>query len=446
MCVFSAIRGSIVRSGPVRALLVMGLVGCATGTAAVGPERDDPAAAPDLSRYRALFELAWDGAPIGEARERLLPAPGGGFLFERREAWQVRRGRALVSGQLEVVVAATADLEPTRVEVRGSGGDGVAVRAGDGWRVEVRGEPARRARGMPLELLPLFLARRRLDRWSGPVLIAGMGFAPARARVTPDGDGRRRVQISGPAGKLQITVVLAADGTVASALGPDLSAHRVRTVAAPPQPPDLVALGAVEVSGPPTADVEIETRDGRRLHLSRGAHCRAGCPPAVPDPAPSPAVRALAAQMSAGAGEPADELARLARGTAGMLADDLAAGADADAARVAARGRADCVGHAALFAALARARGHTVRLVTGFRLDGHRLVRHAWALALLPDRVLALDPTSGAPIDASYLPLAVHGAAAAEIALASELAYAGLSGARARFIAPRSARSTPRTP
>jgi transglutaminase-like putative cysteine protease len=150
--------------------------------------------------------------------------------------------------------------------------------------------------------------------------------------------------------------------------------------------------------------------------------------------------------MAAGAGSPADELLRLARGTARILSDDLAGGADADAARVAARGRADCVGHAALFAALARARGHTVRLVTGFRLDGRRLVRHAWAIALLPDRALALDPTTGAPVDGRYLPLAVHGAAAAEVALSSELAYAGMTGARARFIAPRSARSIPRTP
>jgi len=73
-------------------------------------------------------------------------------------------------------------------------------------------------------------------------------------------------------------------------------------------------------------------------------------------------------------------------------------------------------------------------------------VRHAWAIALLPGRTLAIDPTTGDAVDDRYFPLAVHGAAAAEVALASELAYAGLTGARARFIDPRSARSTPRTP
>lgn len=427
-----------------RALLVVTLIGCA-GTGSVEPERDLPAAAPDLARYRAVFELRWDGAPVGEARERLEPVAGGGLRFERRERWQVRRGAARVGGETVVVIAAGADLEPTRVEVRGTGASGTAVRTAGGWRIEVAGEPPRIGRGMPLEILPLLLARRGLAAWSGPVLLAGLGFAPARARVVEDGEGRRLVEISGPAGNLDMRVALEADGTVARAIGPDLSAHRVGA-AAPPRPPDLVALGEVAVAGEPAAEVELETRDGRRLRLRPGAACPAGCPPAVPDPEITPALAALAGRMAAGAASPADEIARLARGTARVLADDLTAGADPDAARVAARGRADCVGHAALFAALARARGHTVRLVTGYRLDGRRLVRHAWAIALLPDRALAIDPTRGEPADDRYFPLAVHGAAAAEIALASELAYAGLSGARARFIAPRSARSTPRIP
>jgi hypothetical protein len=445
MCVFSAIGRPIVRSTEVRALLVIGLVGCRAGAVAAPPERDDPAAAPDLSHYQAHFELDWDGAPIGEARETLAPARGGGVRFERRETWQVRRGAALVSGGVTVRIAATPDLEPTRIEVSGTSANGRAVRAGDGWRIEVQGEASRTARGLPLEILPLLLARRRLDHWSGAVLLAGMGFAPAHARVLPDGDGHRRVLISGPAGILDIRIALAPDGTVASAVGPDLSARRAGAVRAP-RPPDLIALGELEVTGAPSPELEIETGDGRRLHLPAAARCEGGCAPAVPDPLPSPALRSLAARMVAGARSPAEEVRSLARGTARLLADDLAAGADSDAARVAARGRADCVGHAALFAALARARGHTVRLVTGFRLDGRRLVRHAWTIALLPDRALALDPTTGELVDGRYLPLAVHGAAAAEVALASELAYAGLTGARARFIAPRSARSIPRTP
>ncbi len=417
---------------------MIGLVGCAGGEIRFQPERDDPAAAADLAGYRAVFELAWNGAPVGEARERLVAGPAGGVRFERREVWLVRRGPALVRGELAIAIAATSDLEPTRVEVGGSGARGTAVRHGNGWRVVVAGEPPRVARGMPVEILPLYLARRGLDRWAGPVLLAGLGFAPAHARVRPDGERRRIVEISGPAGKLAIRVALEADGTVASAIGPDLSAHRVRA-AAPPRPPDLLALGAVEVSGAPARDIELAAVDGGRRHLVASLPATAA-PPVVPDPPVTPALRALADRVATGGGSPVDEIERLARGTARLLADG------GDDVRAASLGRTDCVGHAALFAALVRARGHTARLVTGYQLDGRRLVRHAWALALLPDRTLAIDPTTGEPVDDRYFPLAVHGGAAAEVALASELAYAGLTGARARFIAPRSARSTPRTP
>ena len=431
--------------------LVLGvlLVGCAS-TPAVGPDRDDPAAAPDLSRYHAVFEIRWNGAPVGAAHERLQPAAGSGFRFERRESWRVRRGAAVVTGEVETIIGTAADLEPSWIAVRGSGAaGGTARRQGDRWRIEVEGEPPRTARGLPIELLPLIMARRGQASWSGPVLLPALGFAEARAVVEPDGEDGRWVHISGPAGILAIRVSLAPDRTVTRAIGPDLSAHRV-LAAAPPQPPDLVALGALEVAGDPAGAIELETASGRRLLLAAGrpvAACRAArCAPAVPDPIPSPALGRLAARLARGAGSPEQEIARLARGTADYLVDDLAAGADPDAARVAARRRADCVGHAALFSALARARGHQVRLVTGYRLDGRRLVRHAWAVVLLGDRTLAVDPTSGEPTDQRYLPLTLHGSATAEIALASELAYAGLTAARARFIAPRSARSTPRTP
>jgi len=414
----------------------MVLVGCAGRETGFQPERDDPAAAADLASYRAVFELAWNGAPVGEARERLDAVRGGGVRFERREVWQVRRAAALVRGELTVEIAATADLEPTRVEVGGSGATGTAVRQGDGWLVEVAGEPPRLARGMPVEILPLYLAYRGRDRWAGPVLFAGLGFAPAYARVLPDGEAHRLVEISGPAGKLAVRVSLEADGTVATAIGPDMSAHRVRA-AALPRPPDLLALGAIDVAGAPGPEIELAAIDGRRRRLVASPPAT-GAPPAVPDPPATPALGALADHAAAGATSPADEIARLARATSRLLT--------ADAARVASRGRTDCVGHAALFAALARARGHTVRLVTGYRLDGRRLVRHAWAIALLPGGTLAIDPTTGDAVDDRYFPLAVHGASIAEVALASELAYAGLTGARARFIAPRSARSTPRTP
>src|SRR4029079_5244549 len=122
--------------------------------------------------------------------------------------------------------------------------------------LELPGEPRRLVRGMPLEILPLYLAHRGRDHWAGPVLFAGLGFAPAYARVRPDGEARRLGEISGPAGKLAVRVTLEADGTVASAIGPDLSTLRVR-VAALPHPPDLLALGAIEVTCTPPPEVDL---------------------------------------------------------------------------------------------------------------------------------------------------------------------------------------------
>ena len=434
-----------------RALAVLVALGCGATEVASPPERDDPAAAADLSGYRAVFEIRWGGQPIGQARERLVRAAGGGYRFERREEWRVRRGAAVVAGELTVSITTTAALEPVRVEVRGGAASGVARREGGLWRIAVAGETPRTARGVPIEILPLLMARRGQAHWSGPILVAGLGFAPAHAVVEPDGEGRR-VQISGPSGTSTARIALRSDGTVARVVGPDISAHRVsapRERSSPghvtaswgmtpwaspaaPHPPDLLAAGSIDVAGEPSgaaSQIELDTADGGRRLL--GARQPPAPPLAVPDPPPSPADRQLAAELARGAATPDDEIARLARGTARRLAGDPTA---------------DCVRHAALFSSLARARGHAVRLVIGYRLDGRRLVRHAWATVDIGGRAQPIDPTSGEPAGAGHFPLAVHGSAAAEVALASELAYAGLTGARARFIARRSARSTPRTP
>ncbi|HUS65782.1 MAG TPA: transglutaminase family protein, partial [Kofleriaceae bacterium] len=132
--------------------------------------------------------------------------------------------------------------------------------------------------------------------------------------------------------------------------------------------------------------------------------------------------------------------AALARAVADLVEDDLRAGPVDGADQVLARGRGDCVAHAVLFSAMARARGIPVRLVTGFRLEGHALVRHQWAIVEEDGARVAIDPTAGgAAAPGRYLALAVHGSSAAERALAADLAYA-------RFSARPSGRSTPRTP
>jgi transglutaminase-like putative cysteine protease len=403
--------------------------------------------------YRAEFELRWRGRPVGAAREQLVARPGAsGYRFERRERWRVARGDSAVEWEVEVIIDTDGELRGERValfrdrQLRGS-----ARRTRTGWHIEAAGESRRApAAAEPAELVLLQLARRRQASWSGTVLLAGFEFAVARLAVEPDGArDRRRVTLAAAAGRLQTRVQLRADGTVAIAAGPDLAARRVARAGDATGPaPDLIALGAVPVTGKPRGAVVLELAPGgapERQHIGRtsgwidgGAVGTAWPPLSQPDPAPDPALRALADRIVAGGSRPMDRLRALARHTATRVGGDLSRGTVSAAADVAAAKRADCVGHAVLFSALARAAGFDVRLVSGYRVDGRVLERHMWAVARIGDDIVPIDPTTGeAPAPPGRLvALAAHGSAPAEIALATELAFAGLSGARARFVSP----------
>jgi transglutaminase-like putative cysteine protease len=88
-----------------------------------------------------------------------------------------------------------------------------------------------------------------------------------------------------------------------------------------------------------------------------------------------------------------------------------------------------------LFAELAARRGIATRLVTGYRLEGGRLVRHRWALAAVDGAWMAVDPTFGeAPARARLLGLATHGASTDELSLVDAVAFAGMSRARAALV------------
>lgn len=81
-------------------------------------------------------------------------------------------------------------------------------------------------------------------------------------------------------------------------------------------------------------------------------------------------------------------------------------------------GRAECQGHAYLYAALARARGLPTRIVNGLvyaeALDG--FLYHSWAESLVEGRWLPVDPTFGqVPVDATHIRL-IDGERLADIA------------------------------
>ncbi len=436
-----------------------------------------------LTDYSAAFVLSWQGARIGSAVEELQPdstADATGYVFHRREEIVIRRDGEPVSYSTTIAISTDSDLTARTVAVRRRTGAttlvGSATRRDDGdWWVSFGGEPGRVVPGdaVPVELVPLLVASRSERRFQGKVLMAGYGFSVAELEVTPDDDQRpaRRVVavVTTALGQLQSEIELAEDGTLSRVSGGDtVSATRVdpAELRADFDPPELVASSAIAVTGPPPRGPialelvldrpapppalpgqRVSVHDGRwDVVLLPGDQGDTLIPLAESEPVdPEMSSVAAAVVRAAGAHGQRAEVVALARATARLLEDDLSA-PGLEAGTALALGRGDCTAHAALFAALARARGIATRLVTGYRLDGRRLVRHRWAVAAVDGAWIAVDPANGeAPAHADLLGLAIHGGSAAELAVVDEMTFSGMSGARARFIDRRSSRSTSRT-
>lgn len=415
-------------------------VACGGGSRAV-PDDLDGELVRGAEVSREVYTLWWNGARIGDVEEEVRRERGGGVHLTRRERVQVRRGDALSATRLTIEIRADKDLraEEVRVDAWGDGGaaSAAATRGADGgWRIAVDGEDARTAGAalVPAELVPLLIARD--GEFRGEVLLPGRGFASAALTVVPDGD-HHRAELTVPGGRLVTRLELDRDGSVMRAAGAD-GVVAVRAlpadVAAPFEPPEVVDGTAIAVAG-------AVSEGATRLFLAM-APVERGLPPALPG-------QEVVAEgdrwgiildgslpggldpLAAGA-DRSDDIRDLVRTVDLRLEEDLAITAATMAA--ARRARAgDCTSHALLFAALAGDAGIEVRLVTGFRLDGGRLVRHRWAIAWTGAAWMAVDPTHGeAPLRSFLLGLAIHGARAADLALADEVAFFGTGGARAK--------------
>ncbi len=469
------------------------------GAAAVDPgaaPSQDPAPAPGvrLNGYRAHFVIAWNGARIGDADERITAHGDGRTRFERRERITVRRGQALAHSETDIAIDTGPDLRAHRVDVRqiASGllrrGSAHRNRHGD-WVVHFADESERRIPGdaVPAELVPLLIATADPDRagvrFDGPVLLPGYGFAVAHLRVEAEGPRTLLAQLSTADGVLQSRLLLTRGGAVARVQTEGgIGARRVdeASARAPFTPPEIVDAASIAVAGaespgavvdalvlagvppqrarpPRLPGQQVERRgDTWEITLRRGDTCA----PIATDPAPAPVptnadprLATLAARVAAdvGPGSARDQAFALVRATADYLEDDLGTpeGGARDALLL---GRGDCTAHAQLFVALAEQRGIATRLVTGYRVDDRRLIRHRWALVAVDGRWIAVDPTYGeAPAAPRLLGLAVHGPRASELALADEIAFAGLAQLSARRAAaplsdPQCGPSRPRTP
>jgi transglutaminase-like putative cysteine protease len=428
---------------------------------------------PPLVGYRAAFVLTWQGARMGSAVEELRAhrRPGSSLRFTRREHIVVRRGTAEVLNETTIVIDTDHDLRPIEVRVQRTTGatliEGRAHRLADGrWQARFADEPARTidVDAVPAELVPLLIALRHDRRFDGEVFMPGSGFAVAHLRVRPARVGSERVtaRVDTPLGVMSSNVGLLSDGTVRDFEGDDgVGARRVdiATLDEPFDPPELVDNASIPLQGrlgaltdderpvalvlrgvhrprPPELPGQRMVIEGEGLwhFVLEAADSSQVVITAQPRPAVSPEVAVLADTITRGATDRRAEVLALARGTERLIEDDLGAGA-VDSRAALALGRGDCTAHAILFVALAHARGISARVVTGYRVDGARLVRHRWAIAQLDRGWIAVDPTYGeAPAAPRLLGLAVHGETAAELAVVDSLAFSGMADAHAHIL------------
>jgi hypothetical protein len=416
--------------------MVLALVGaCAAPPSRSAPPPEASGRRADAERYYAIW---LGGAQVGTAHETEAWSAAG-VALRRTESLHFLRGPALVVVETTIEIAADAALAASRVvwtEAAQGVRRGEAVRDPAGWTVTDGGGVRRLPAGaMPAELVPLVV--RRDGRFAGPVFLPARGFVAGTGRVEPVAPDAT----DGPGDRLVAHLVL--DGTTVGATAEatiDLGADRmpVRVVdgegviatritaaqaGAPFAPVDVIAATSIPVAGSPTGRLALEgdlalpavpgqaarrVAGGAELELSPALH--GGLPPG-----PRGADRTR-------------EIGRLVARVRGRIVPDLAA--DPTSGRAAAAATAgDCTTFALAYAALATARGIPTLVVTGFRVDGDRLVRHRWAASWTGRAWIAVDAAFGAvPAGGDLVGLAIHDADDVGL-VAGEAALTHLRGA-----------------
>jgi len=361
------------------------------------------------------------GAQVGTARETEQWSAAG-VVLRRSEAMRFLRGDAPVAIETTIEIVADAALVPSRVtwtEQAQSLRRGEAVHDATGWTVR-DDAGARRLpdRAIPAELAPLVV--RRDGRFAGPVFLPARGFVAGAGRIEPVAPGRLIARIAftsaadaeapddearGAPGEAtaEATIDLGDDGMPVRVVdGEGVIATRISAAEAARRfaPADLIAATAIALSGAPShrllleGDLAVPPVPGQRMRrlpdgaeLELSAELGGGLPPGAPG------------------ADRTHEIAALVQRVRGRIAPDLAA--DATSARTAAAATAgDCTTFA-----LATERAIPTLLVTGFRVDGDRLVRHRWAVSWTGGAWIAVDAAFGAvPAGGDLVGLAIHDA------------------------------------
>jgi hypothetical protein len=396
---------------------------------AASPPRptDAPEVPPDAERHYAIW---FGGAQVGTAQETEQWSRAG-VLVRRTEAMRFLRGDAPVTLATTIEITADRRLAASRVtwtEQAQARRRGDAVRDATGWTVTgdagVRRLPAR---AIPAELAPLVV--RRDGRFTGLVFLPARGFVAGSGRIDPIAPGRLIARLELAAGATAEATIDLGDDAMPSRVvdGEGVIAIRITAAEAaiPFAPVDLIAAASIPLTGTPShrlvldgdlavppipgqasraASGDLGVVDGSvapgepgpgggdRIELELSAHLRGGLPPGAPGPDRTREIAALVARVH------------------GHIAPDL--GADPTSVRTAAAATAgDCTTFALAYAALAAGRAIPTLLVTGFRVDGDRLVRHRWAVSWTGRAWIAVDAAFGAaPAGGDLVGLAVHDA------------------------------------
>ena len=393
------------------------LAACAAPGSGAPRSHDAPAAAQRRASSERRYAIWLGGAQVGTAQETESWSATG-VILRRSEAMHYLRGDVAVALAMTIEIAADPALVPSRVtwtEQAQATRHGEAVRDATGWTVTddagVRRLPDR---AIPAELAPLIV--RRDGRFEGPVFLPARGFLAGAGRIEPVAPGRlvaRLVFTPGAADAAaettaEATIDLGDDGMPIRVVdGEGVIATRITAAEAerPFTPVDLIAATAIPLAGAPSHRVQLDgelavppvpgqrtqlVADGAIIELS--ARLAGGLPPGAPG------------------ADRTREIAALVRRVRGRIAPDLAA--DPSSARtVAAATAGDCTTFALAYTALAGERAIPTLVVTGFRVDRDRLVRHRWAVSWTGRAWIAVDAAFGAvPAGGDLVGLAIHDA------------------------------------
>jgi Transglutaminase-like superfamily len=407
----------------VHRLALVALIACAHAPARVVDPPSEPATEAGLRRYTIWLA----GARVGTAIEREAWSPGG-VVLHREETMRFLRGGAAVEIATTIEVAADTALVPHRVSwtervgpVHRPHGDrpmihrAEATREVGAWTVLVEGGThTLPANAIPAELAPLYV--RRDGRFAGEVFLPARGFIAGTGRIDPvdsspgssSGPSHRLVaRLRLPGAMAEATIDLDRDGMPARVIdGDGVIAIRATEaqIDAAYSPVDLIDATSLPIAG-----------HGATLVLD-GDLALPPLPGQSARPSPSGIEVQLSAELPgalpAGPSGPdrSTEIAALVGAVQSRIEPDLAAGpTSASAAPDATAG--DCTTFALAYAALAAERAIPTRVVTGFRVDGDRLIRHRWDVSWTGRQWIAIDAAFGAaPAGGDLVGLAVHDA------------------------------------